>query len=507
MAQIIVAGVLALLLTAGQISAERRMGTFDVLRTTPIHGVEILVGKALASVGYVILLALAAVPVYSVCLMLGGVAWIEILLTFYLTLLTCVTYAVIGVASSAPPLGKRMEDRRGGFGTAFILNGGLALGLYYFFAYVVKMSPSDSEMVGLMTFYTLSPPAMFHAFTHAPVEITGTFLNTWLLPLHTFAQLAVIAFFIWWGCRGIASEATLPVVADDRPTIPGQPSVKGLRFLRLFPISDHLNPVAAKDILLALPKGRVERWLLGFVGLAMFGIGVWSIVESRFSLEWTSEAMHAYDWISLFGVMLLAIAVFLRASSVIVSESDGGTLGSLAATPLRPSRTIAGKLLAVVVSSTGAFSALYVGLTAVFCLVYPAYAQHALRMMPLVLVAVAASSATFGALGLCISAGAPTVRAASNRAAIGLVIVLFLGGPMLGAFAGATGESGALIAFSLVFPATMIVLPGTVLAEPLGWARWLLPPLGLAMLSVGTAMMLGLATDSYRRRLRSDALR
>jgi ABC-2 type transport system permease protein len=83
--------------TAGTISGERERQTYDLLRTTLLPARDLVTGKMVAALSYVVLLILAAVPLESLAFLLGGVAWEEIIVS---QLILLVTALAVGAAST-----------------------------------------------------------------------------------------------------------------------------------------------------------------------------------------------------------------------------------------------------------------------------------------------------------------------------------------------------------------------------------------------------------------------
>jgi ABC-2 type transport system permease protein len=88
-------------LTAGAISGERERRTFDMLLATPLRPVSILWGKMFASLTYVQLLILAAVPLFSLVFLFGGVVLRDVVQAIGLMALTAITYGTLGLFFSA----------------------------------------------------------------------------------------------------------------------------------------------------------------------------------------------------------------------------------------------------------------------------------------------------------------------------------------------------------------------------------------------------------------------
>jgi ABC-2 type transport system permease protein len=88
-------------LTAGAISGEVERRTYDTLLVTPLRSANVLWGKIVASLIYVQLLILAAIPLSSVVFLFGGVALRDVIQVIGLLALTAVTYGVLGLFFSA----------------------------------------------------------------------------------------------------------------------------------------------------------------------------------------------------------------------------------------------------------------------------------------------------------------------------------------------------------------------------------------------------------------------
>lgn len=77
-------------LTAGSISAEREKQTLPILLTTSQNSFQIISGKLLSSVAFLLLLIVAGLPVYSLVFLFGGISpwdFVRILLFLFVTLL------------------------------------------------------------------------------------------------------------------------------------------------------------------------------------------------------------------------------------------------------------------------------------------------------------------------------------------------------------------------------------------------------------------------------------
>lgn len=87
-------------LTAGAISSEREKQTLNILLTTTQSSTQIVVGKLLSSVSFLVLMLIAGLPLYSLVFLFGGVSPSQIASIFLFYLLTVIAVGSIGVMFS-----------------------------------------------------------------------------------------------------------------------------------------------------------------------------------------------------------------------------------------------------------------------------------------------------------------------------------------------------------------------------------------------------------------------
>ncbi len=93
--------VLAPASTAGAISLEREKQTLDLLTTTPISSLAIILGKLLSALSWVLLLLLASIPVAALVFAFGGVGPEDLLRAYVVLLGTAVAFGSLGLFVSA----------------------------------------------------------------------------------------------------------------------------------------------------------------------------------------------------------------------------------------------------------------------------------------------------------------------------------------------------------------------------------------------------------------------
>lgn len=451
--QLVVFALLAMILTSGVVSSERASRTLDLLLTTPLRTTEILTGKVYGAVGYLVLLLIAVIPVYSLCFLLGGVGWKDLGFQIYLTMLMALTYGMIGAALSASSRRKPTRQHSGVLIVVLLLNGGIPLLVLLVGTLLGQKygwwDPGTVDEVAMAVFIVCSPIGMLRCWTSPFWAGAGwPIAPTTFLLCHTAVQLGFFFLFLWLGCRTIRREATIVRKKPRRFRfwVPG-----------LFPISNFVNPVAAKDILLCFPKGKLGSIALALVLGGLFGLCAWGLIELRAHLQ-PGDAVTFYKGAVLTVLGLVGLLVFLRASGVVASETEAGTQGLLAATPLKPLAVMAGKLQAVIASIGAVTVLLSFGLSVLFCLLYPSATLPVLTTIPAALICLIATCAMYGAVGIWISAGARTVRSASNRVGLLVLAVLFIGGPIMSTLFGVLGFSRSEVAITVVGNGLLAVL-------------------------------------------------
>ena len=92
---------LAPAMTAGTISLEREKQTLDMLATTPISSLAIVVGKLLSALTYVFMLIIASIPLTAIVFVFGGVAPDEVLRGYVVLFVTAIGLGSLGLFISA----------------------------------------------------------------------------------------------------------------------------------------------------------------------------------------------------------------------------------------------------------------------------------------------------------------------------------------------------------------------------------------------------------------------
>ncbi|MCM3610665.1 ABC transporter permease [Planococcus sp. MERTA32b] len=87
-------------LTAGTISSEREKQTLNILLTTAQSSFQIIFGKLLSSIAFLLLLLVSGLPIYSMVFLYGGVSPSQIAAIFLFYFLTLLVIGALGVLYS-----------------------------------------------------------------------------------------------------------------------------------------------------------------------------------------------------------------------------------------------------------------------------------------------------------------------------------------------------------------------------------------------------------------------
>ncbi|MCL1695688.1 MULTISPECIES: ABC transporter permease subunit [unclassified Lysinibacillus] len=188
-------------LTAGAISSEREKQTLNILLTTTQSSTQIIIGKLLSSVAFLVLMLIAGLPLYSLVFLFGGVSPSQLISIFLFYLLTVVAIGSIGVMFST--ITKRtIVAMISTYGSIIFLGGITA---FFFFISIAfhQMGNSLSTSTSYMAYFwasinpgalmlTLTSPAMGDALA----QVSGVKFPVWISYLIAYSLIIVFCLTI-----------------------------------------------------------------------------------------------------------------------------------------------------------------------------------------------------------------------------------------------------------------------------------------------------------------------
>lgn len=127
-------------LTSGAISVEREKGTLELLITTPVSTLGLVVGKLFSSLAFVFILIAASVPLMSVVFAFGGLAPEDLIRAYVLLFAVAFGVGAIGLTMSA--LTKRTQMATV---LSYLIVLGLTLGTLAFHSYWMASSRQPDD--------------------------------------------------------------------------------------------------------------------------------------------------------------------------------------------------------------------------------------------------------------------------------------------------------------------------------------------------------------------------
>jgi ABC-type transport system involved in multi-copper enzyme maturation permease subunit len=189
-------------LTAGTVSSEREKQTLPILLTTSQSSFQIISGKLISSVAFLLLLIVAGLPVYSLVFLFGGISPIAFIKVFGFLLLTIIGFGSVGVMFSTL-LRRTVVSMIATYGTMLVLSVVTA----FLFLLVVQLTrfntttgiPEPSFIAyGLAS---INPAMLFASFVSADIgrsinEMTQVTLPLWVGFTCFYSVVTIISLLI-----------------------------------------------------------------------------------------------------------------------------------------------------------------------------------------------------------------------------------------------------------------------------------------------------------------------
>jgi len=187
--------------TAGAISLEREKQTLDMLATTPISSLSIVVAKLFSALTYLFILVFASIPLTALVFVFGGVAPDDVVRGYLVLLATAIGLGALGLFFSALVKRTQAATIATYFGVLFV-----TLGTFFIFFFWNEMASAGGGR-GIGPIKGRPPEAL-----------------VWLNPY--FAQADVMCgvedgFGEW--CGRVAFVTERPIFGGLRPTLPVDP--------------------------------------------------------------------------------------------------------------------------------------------------------------------------------------------------------------------------------------------------------------------------------------------
>lgn len=333
------------LFMAGAIAQESNPRTWEILLTTPLSSLQVVLGNLFGRLVFVLTLLLATLPLCLVAQLFGGVRGSSVLAALLVSACSAVFLGSVAVALSVT----RSAGKRGVFA-------------FYASTVLVLFATGAADLA-----------------LQKPVAVGSDAVHTtWLTPLNPFlalrSELAANTYQPWdlgpadagwlrrlWMARplqamvlgSLAASVVLVMLATLRVRLVGSRAESGgglQRVLRRVGRSGERaprrvwnNPVAWREasLRLATPLARTGRWLGFMLGLAT---AVAVLVLHRAGTLDTAGARLTLGAVVMSEVVLGLLIAISASATAVSREREDGSLDILLTTPIQPGPYLSGKL-------------------------------------------------------------------------------------------------------------------------------------------------------------------
>ena len=332
---------------AGAIAQEANPKTWDILLTTPMNNLQIVLGNMFGRLFFILALLFSTLPLFVAIQYFGGVPGESIFLSYAISASTAILVAAIAVTLSVT----RTAGRRAVF--IFYITVVMYLFITYAFDAAILRQPiaPAAAAAGTTIVTPLNPflaiEVLLRSNTYQPHEFAGEEVF-WL---KKFWLGRPIAAFIWL-CSLISlglvlfSTIRLRVIGARVGTVPWY-----RRALRLGasgsaerpPRKVGNNPVAWRE---AVARGATLQSIVTRWGFAAFGLLVALIVVTLFhaAIITPADFRTAIAVIVSAEIVIIALTALNTSATAVSKEREDGSLDILMTTPIQPGPYLYGKL-------------------------------------------------------------------------------------------------------------------------------------------------------------------
>ena len=339
---------------AGAIAQEANPRTWDILLTTPLNSLQVVLGNLFGRLFFIIALLFSTLPLFAVTQFFGGVPGDAIFASYAIAGTSSLLVAAIAVTLSVT----RTAGRRAVFWFY------ATVVMYLFLTYAIDIQLRRPIAPGAIAQHTtlMTPTNPFLALKvllesnlYVPFDLTGTgagWLKTmWLTrPIAAFCWICMAGSLLLIGF----STVRLRVIGAKTGTVAWYQrwfgmGAKGVTERPARSVTR--NPIAWRE---AVARGKtpiaiISRWGFVVLGIAvaltllgLFHTGVWNGPNLQLAVASVVSAE----------IVIITLAALNMSATAVSREREDGTLDLILTTPIQPSPYLAGKLRGLIMYLT-----------------------------------------------------------------------------------------------------------------------------------------------------------
>lgn len=344
--QVILICLLAPVFMAGAIAQEANPRTWDILLTTPLNSLQIVLGNLFGRLFFIIALLFSSLPLFAVTQYFGGVPGHAIFSSYAIAGASALLVAAIAITLSVT----RTAGRR----AVFLFY--ITVVMYLFVTYAIDLQlrqpvgPGAQE--ALTTVITplnpfLSLEVLLYSNTYVPHDFTGE-ATTWLTGLWMSRPISAFIWLCVWTSVILIAFSTIRVRAIGAKTgsLPWYRRMLGLGAKgggERPPRTVGHNPVAWRE---AVARGKTLPAIVGRWGFAALGVLAALVLLTMFHTGLLDGPRLQMAVASIVGaeIVIITLAALNMSATAVSREREDGGLDIILTTPIQPGPYLAGKL-------------------------------------------------------------------------------------------------------------------------------------------------------------------
>lgn len=196
--QLCIVALIVPIITASSISGEKERQTFDIMLTTCMSPLAIVMGKVISAVLRILLFVIGSLPIMALSFVVGGMKWSNLVYYVLAITLLSIISGSIGILCSA------FSNKSI---TAVILSFCVYFGIYglTFIPFLIKLFSTNGNRAGESLLFLLFNPGVFFEefFMHMLTDENAIFSNT---PFPR-KSIGAISYFLMQGKRWMFASA------------------------------------------------------------------------------------------------------------------------------------------------------------------------------------------------------------------------------------------------------------------------------------------------------------